>query len=776
MAQAKKKKEKEEVVEVDPNFYSAKTHLQDKVREIGTLAATAKPANAALEDDTILTKPEIITHEKLMDALRESGRGYDMDLIERAFVTADELHKGVCRRSGEPYICHPLAVARLLVDLGMDSESIAAALLHDVVEDTPITIEEVESKFGPDVALLVDGVTKLTKIQFSSIEEQQAENLRKMLLAMSQDVRVMIIKLCDRLHNMRTGDAWPEQKRRDKALETMEVYAPIANRLGILNIKEELEDRSLHYLDPVSYQEICQLLSEKNGEEFLSKVSANIDKRLQESEITNATMKRRVKSVYGIYRKMYMQSKSFDEIYDIYAVRIILDTVAECYNALGLIHDMYHPLPNRFKDYISTPKPNGYQSLHTTVIGHEGIPFEVQIRTREMDEMAEYGVAAHWRYKEGISAPQDSLDTRLAWVRQLLENQRMSDDAGNLLRDLKSDLLPEEVFAFTPKGDVINLPAGANCIDFAYAIHSAVGNRMIGCKVNNRMVPIDHQVNTGEIIEIITGPADKGPSRDWLKSVKTSEAKSKIRNWFKKMCREENIAEGKDLLSKELRRNQIFVRDDEWDDYINEVTHRMRKNTPDELYAAIGYGGLTLANCLPRLREEYAKLRAADEPKKVEVTTVAPQHATDGVIVEGMDNCPIKFAKCCSPLPGDDIVGFVTRGFGVSIHKRICANAMASMRDPENADRWVKARWAEDRQQNFKATLEISALDRDGLLGDVAGALQDMHVPIYAINARQSEKGCVVMNLTVGITNTEHLKGVLARLKKIKDVLTVTRG
>ena len=774
------KKREEPVVEESSDFYSAKTHLQNKVREIGTLAATAKPANAALEQEDVITRPEIITYDKLVDALHQSGRSYDMELIQRAYETADDLHKGVCRRSGEPYICHPLAVARLVLDLGMDSESIAAALLHDVVEDTPITIQEVESKFGPDVALLVDGVTKLTQIQFSSFEEQQAENLRKMLLAMSQDVRVMIIKLCDRLHNMRTGDAWPPQKRRDKALETMEVYAPIANRLGILNIKEELEDRSLHYLDPVSYQEICHLLSERNGEEFLSRTSANIQKRLVESDITNATMKRRVKSVYGIYRKMYMQAKSFDEIYDVYAVRIILDTVAECYNALGLIHDMYHPLPNRFKDYISTPKPNGYQSLHTTVIGHEGIPFEVQIRTREMDEMAEYGVAAHWRYKEGISTRQDALDARLAWVRQLLENQRMSDDAGNLLRDLKNDLLPEEVFAFTPKGSVINLPAGATCIDFAYAIHSAVGNRMIGCKVNNRMVPIDHQVNTGEIIEIVTGPADKGPSRDWLKIVKTSEARSKIRNWFKKMCKEENIAEGKDILTKEMRRNQIFVRDDEWDGFIEEVARRMRKNTPDELYAAIGYGGLTMANCLPRLREEYAKLRATDEPKQVEMTTVMPHHATDGVVVEGMDNCPIKFAKCCSPLPGDEIVGFITRGFGVSIHKRICANAVAGMRDPSNSARWVKAYWEQPdkdkNQQSFKATLEINALDRDGLLGEVAMALQDMHVPIYAVNARQAEKGYASMSLTVGITNTEHLRRVENRLAKIKDVLSVMRG
>ena len=487
--------------------YTAKTHLQHQVREIGTVAATAAPAEEADYMVPSEARPEIITYDKLTEAIRASGRAYNTDMIEKAYRMANDAHKDARRRSGEPYICHPLAVARLVLDLGMDTESIAAALLHDVVEDTPITIDEVKSAFGAEVALLVDGVTKLTKIQFSSIEEQQAENLRKMLLAMSQDVRVMIIKLCDRLHNMRTGDAWPEQKRRDKARETMEVYAPIANRLGILNIKEELEDRSLHYLDPVGYEEISKLLSERSGEEFLAGVSALIEKRLEESGIHGAAMKRRVKSIYGIYRKMFVQNKAFDEIYDVYAVRIILDTITECYSALGLIHDMYHPLPNRFKDYISTPKPNGYQSLHTTVIGHEGIPFEVQIRTRQMDEQAEYGVAAHWKYKEGLGG-HDKLDERLAWVRQLLENQRVSEDSGNLLHDLKSDLLPEEVFAFTPKGDVINLPAGATCIDFAYAIHSAVGNRMVGCKVNNRMVPIDHVVATGEIDP---GPRRQGP-------------------------------------------------------------------------------------------------------------------------------------------------------------------------------------------------------------------------------------------------------------------------
>ena len=757
--------------------YSAKTHLHQPMAapETATVAATALPANAPEGALPSEVRPEIVTYDKLVEAIKASGKAYNMEMIDKAYNMANDAHKGVCRRSGEPYICHPLAVARLVLDLGMDTESIAAALLHDVVEDTPTTVEQIKAAFGEEVALLVDGVTKLTKIQFSNIEELQAENLRKMLLAMSRDVRVMIIKLCDRLHNMRTGDAWPEQKRRDKARETMEVYAPIANRLGILNVKEELEDRSLHYLDPIGYEEINKVLRERAGEEFLAGVSGVIEKRLEESGIEGATIKRRVKSIYGIYRKTIMQNKSFDEIYDIYAVRIILDTLAECYSALGLIHDMYHPLPNRFKDYISTPKPNGYQSLHTTVIGHEGVPFEVQIRTRKMDEMAEYGVAAHWKYKEGLDG-HDKLDERLAWVSQLLENQRVSEDSGNLLHDLKSDLLPEEVFAFTPKGDVINLPTGATCIDFAYAIHSAVGNRMVGCKVNNRMVPIDHIVSTGEIIEVILGPADKGPSRDWLKIVRTSEAKSKIRNWFKKMRREENIQQGRDALARELRREMIFIPDDALDEFVGSCCRRLRQNNAEELYAAIGYGGITIANCLPKLKEEWQKRKEDDKTEQLAKVDLSRVHATDGVVVEGFDNTPIKFAKCCSPLPGDPIVGFITRGFGVSIHKQSCANAISSMKDPTNAPRWVKAYWADSVKDSYKAGLEIIALDRNELLRDVLAALADIRVPIYTMNARQVENNCAVVSLTIGINNTEHLNRVVARLAKIKDVLKVTRN
>ena len=716
-----------------------------------------------------------MTYEDLKKAVADTGRPYDIQMLDKAYALADKAHAGQNRRSGEPYICHPLNVALLLVELGMDTESLAAALMHDVVEDTHVRLDEISASFGPDVARLVDGVTKLTKIQFSSVEEQQAENLRKMLLAMSQDVRVMIIKLCDRLHNMRTGDAWPEQKRRDKALETMEVYAPIAHRLGISNIKEELEDRSLRYLDPVGYQEIQDLLAGSGGEAFVTGVASVIEERLAENGMPNAVMKSRVKSVYGVYRKMFIQDRDFEEIYDVYAVRIILDTVAECYNALGVIHDMYHPIPNRFKDYISTPKPNMYQSLHTTVIGHEGIPFEVQIRTKEMDQMAEYGVAAHWKYTAGVQGS-DKLDERLAWVRQLLESQRESDDAGSLLQDIKGDLLPEEVFAFTPKGDVINLPAGATAIDFAYAIHSAVGNRMMGAKVNGRIVPIDHKVATGEIIEVITGPADKGPSRDWLKIVTTSEARNKIRNWFKKERKEENIQQGREALEKEMRRNLVNIPDDQWDGFMAEIARRQRLNTAEEMYAALGYGGLQLSRLMGKIKDEYAKMRAAQPRPAVLGDIPLRQHkGTDGVVVEGIDNCLVKFAKCCSPLPGDEIVGFITRGFGVSIHKKDCENAQASMANPENRERWVNAHWEEQVQENYKATLEMVAMDRDGLVGDVAVALGELRVPIYALTARSADNGRASMSATLGISSTEHLNSVVAKLRKVKDMITVTR-
>ena len=714
------------------------------------------------------------TYDELMQTIADSGRPYDMEKIEKAYHLANAAHAGQTRLSGESYVSHPLAVASLLIDLGLDTDSICAALLHDVVEDTDTALAEIQSDFGVDVALLVDGVTKLGRIKFSSVEEQQAENLRKMLLAMSKDVRVMLIKLCDRLHNMRTGDAWAPQKRRDKALETMEVYAPIAHRLGMSNVKEELEDRSLQYLDPVGYEEITGYLSRNGGADaFISGIADKIKERLTENNMPEATMKKRIKSVYGIYRKMYMQNRTFEEIYDVYAVRIILDTVGECYNALGVIHDMYHPIPSRFKDYISTPKPNMYQSLHTNVIGHAGIPFEVQIRTWEMDQTAEYGVAAHWKYKAGVSTS-DKLDDRIAWVRQLLESQRESEDAGDLLRDIKSELLPEEVFAFTPKGDVINLPAGATVIDFAYAIHSAVGNRMIGAKVNSRIVPIDHKVVTGEIIEVLTGPKDKGPSRDWLNIVATSEAKNKIRNWFKKERKEENIIEGKAALEKEMRRNLISIPEDKYDDFMLDMARRQRLNSTEELYAALGYGGLQLSRLMIKLKDEYTKMVKEQTPVAVFDVPIKKQKSSEGVIVEGIDNCLVKFAKCCNPVPGDNIIGFITRGFGVSIHKRDCCNVKLGL-EGEDAPRWVRAYWAESVKESFKSTLEISAMDRDGLTADVAVLISELRLPCYSLNARQLSDGRANMTITIGVNNTEHLNTVINRLKKIKSITSIIR-
>ena len=712
-------------------------------------------------------------YQELEQKITSAGIPADLGRVRAAFECADRAHSGQKRRDGSPYVSHCIAAAIITAEMGLDEDSIISALLHDTIEDTSLTHNDIARSFGTSVADIVEGVTKLTRVQYTSVEEQQMENMRKMLLAMAKDIRVILIKMADRLHNMRTMAYQSEEKQRIKSLETMEIYAPIAHRLGISNIKEELEDRSLHYLDPVGYETIRDLLN-KHGDEFLHQVCHTIARHLSENGIQKATIRHRVKSIYGIYRKMYMQNKDFEEIYDIYAVRIILDDVPECYTALGLIHDMYHPLPNRFKDYISTPKPNGYQSLHTTVIGREAIPFEVQIRTWDMDRMAEYGIAAHWKYKAGITGSSDKLDERLAWVRQLLESQRSSADATDLLSDIKSDLLPEEVFAFTPRGDVINLPAGATAIDFAYAIHSAVGNRMIGAKVNNRIVPIDHKVQTGEIIEIITGSENRGPSRDWLNIVKTSEAKNKIRNWFKKERREENIQEGRDALEREMRRNLMTLTDEQHDVFMETLARRNRCNSVEEMYAAIGYGGLQISRMLPKLKEEYTKLQAA-EPKPVTVE-LKRMHSSDGVIVEGIDNCPIKFAKCCSPLPGDEIIGFVTRGFGVSIHKRDCANARESMRHPENADRWVRAYWDEAEEENYKATLDIVCIDRANLVSDVALALGDMRVPIYSLTARAAEQGRARMSVTVGITNTEHLNSVVARLKKIKDVVSVMRN
>lgn len=724
--------------------------------------------------------------EELMAALKESNRPYDFDMITQAYEYADKAHEGQMRQSGEPYITHPIAVARILVELGMDTETICAGLLHDVVEDTASTLDEIKKMFGADVALMVDGVTKLTKLSYSSKEQRQAENVRKMLLAMAKDVRVIIVKLADRLHNMRTGEYWKEYKRREKALETMEVYAPLADRLGIRSIKEELEDISLRFLDPIAYEEIERMLKLKKEERerFLDAIQEKIRERLNK-EGMKFFLQSRVKSIYGIYRKVYMQGRNFDEIYDVYAVRVIVDTSYECYSVLGIMHDEFTPIPKRFKDYISTPKANMYQSLHTTVLDKEGgIPFEIQIRTWEMHYTAEYGIAAHWKYKAGIEK-KDELEERLAWVRQLLEVQQDSGDAQDIVRSIKSDIAPEECFVFTPKGDVINLPTGSTVIDFAYAIHSEVGNRMTGAKVDGRIVPLDFKLETGMIVEIITskGPGN-GPSRDWLKIVKTSEARTKIRAWFKKERREENIITGKEELEREFKRNLINVPENELEDFVLNLAKRQHINTLEDFYAAIGYGGVLLSRLMPRVKEEFQKTyrSAAEEEKKAALlpqqTAAAgkkPGKPTSGVIVEGLDSCLVKFAKCCNPLPGDPIVGFITRGYGVSIHKQDCVNVLNS--PAENEGRWVRAEWASNvTSEKFKSTIDITSQPRDTLLADVTILLSNMHIPMHALVAKESKDHSVILiQVTVEVNGVDQLSYLLNSLRAIKGVEDVRR-
>ena len=725
--------------------------------------------------------------QDLLDLLDRSGKPHDKNSIINAYDLANAAHKGQCRVSGEPYISHPIAVAMILADLGMDDECIQAALLHDVVEDTEIPLEQISRQFGSDVALLVNGVTKLGQISYqTSREERQAENVRKMLLAMAQDVRVIIIKLADRLHNMRTIEVMPEQKRRDKALETMEVYAPLAHRLGIRAVKEELEDRSLRYLDPVAYREIERMLALKqvDRQNFLEKIKQKIRERLS-SEYSEIHIDGRVKSVYGIYRKMYMQGRAFEEIFDIYAVRIIVDSVMDCYNVLGIIHDLFQPIPNRFKDYISTPKPNMYQSLHTTVIDKEAIPFEVQIRTWDMHHTAEYGIAAHWKYKAGISG-KDKLEERLAWIRQLIENQKEADDVEDIVHSIKSDLAPEEVYVFTPKGRVISLPVGSTVIDFAYAIHTEVGNRMVGAKVDGRMVALDTKVHTGQIIEIITtNLKDHTPSRDWLKIAKTSQARNKIRNWYKKERREENIEQGRNELEREFRRNMISLPDGKLKEFLLGIARRQHFEAVEDFLAAVGYGGVLLSKIMPRIKDDFTRQYRSNLPEdpteRVLATKVPPRknrRASSGGIVEGLDSCLVKFARCCNPLPGDEIIGFVTRGYGVSIHKKDCQNVVNSLNDPNNAERWVHSEWAMEsaKKESFKSTIEILTDGRIGSLADISVALSSMRISISTLVAREAKQGENIVTVTFTVSDIEQLQFIINNLSKIPGVESVSRS
>ena len=719
----------------------------------------------------------------------------DTQRLYDAFTFADAEHHGQLRKSGEPYIIHPLAVADIVADLGLDTDSVIAALLHDCIEDTPATHEDIAKKFGPTVAELVEGVTKLTRMQYVSKEEEQMENLRKMLMAMSHDIRVILIKICDRLHNMRTMEYQSPRKQREKSLETMEIYAPIAHRLGMQKLKWELEDLSLRYLDPVGYQEIEKQLAERSSahEEFLASVQHRIQQRMDEEGI-HCTVYGRVKHIYSIYRKMYTQNKTLDEIFDLYAFRVIVDDIPECYNVLGCIHDMFTPVLGRFKDYISTPKPNLYQSLHTTVIGREGIPFEVQIRTWAMHQTAEYGVAAHWKYKQGMANAKLGTESQFEWVRKLLESQQ-DTDAEEFVRTLKVDLFADEVFVFTPNGDVKSLPAGATPIDFAYNIHSAVGNHMIGARVNGRMVPFDYQLENGEIVEVITSKSAKGPSRDWLNICKSNEARNKIRQWFKKERREENIATGRAAFESELKHAKLSLAAITAEDVLPHILHKVRFNSLDELYASIGYGGTTAVKTVSKIQDELLRLgrlkaeKAAAAGKALEDSVIVPgstqspptgptrpRHSDSGIIVEGLGNCMVKFAKCCTPVPGDPVIGFITRGYGVSVHRRDCPNVAISQSKPEEADRWINVTWAEESLPTYKTALELSAKDRSGLTLDLAMALSSAQVKVSSLSARSLPDGHAAVNLVVEVKDLKELNGVINKLNNIQGVYYVARS
>ncbi len=727
---------------------------------------------------------------KLMDMLASAGRSYDMEKIRIAAEYAASLHEGQLRVSGEPYISHPIAVAEIAVGLGLDTNSICAALLHDTVEDCSdkTNLKEIEKRFGAEVAMLVDGLTKLVDLHIEDKEEAHIENLRKMLLAMSKDVRVIFIKLCDRLHNMRTLAVKSDPKRRSTALETMHVYAPLAHRLGIQKIKQELENLCISYLDPIGYDEVQTYIKEKYGESvnFIERVTKQVEDKLRENSI-NYQLKGRIKSAYSIYRKMYNQQKSFDQIYDFYAMRIIVDTELECYTALGLIHEMFKSVPGRFKDYISTPKPNMYRSLHTTVIGSDGIPFEVQIRTWEMHHIAEYGIAAHWKYKSGEKSGED-MDKKLEWISRLIETETDAKDPDEFLNALKTDLFQDETFVFTPKGDVLALPQGATVIDFAYSIHSGVGNSMIGAKINGMIVPIDSCPKTGDIVEILTSSASKGPSRDWLGIVKTSEARTKIRGWFKKEKRADNIVAGKDMVDAEFSRWKHSYTDNQRNEIVATVGQRIGFASADDLYNTLGYGGISMSKVAGKLHDEFEKTVAvvAPEPKQeikaedVKTSTPKTLKQGGGIVVDGEHGCQVKFAKCCNPLPGDKVVGFITKGYGISIHKHDCPNYLVMANNPENADRLVPAQWESGTgtgsNDMYEAQLSVYVVDRLGIVADISVALSDMRVFLLQINTTRSGTDKSVINLKISCKNVDHYHSIVARLRSIDGVTDVTRG
>ena len=732
--------------------------------------------------ETNVTKPATI--EQLLLDIDATGKNYDKQKIIKAYEYAAMLHEGQFRQSGEPYISHPVSVAQIVLGMELDTDSVCSALLHDTVEDCAdkTDLGVIKKEFGEPVARIVDGLTKLVEFPFEDKEEAHIENLRKMFLAMSKDIRVLFVKLCDRVHNMRTLDAKPEEKRRVIALETMYVYAPLAHRLGMQKIKQELERLSLSYLDPIGYEEVRHDIQKKFGanKDFLQRAKDYVSEKLKENNL-EFTLEGRVKSVYSIYKKMYNQNKSFDEIYDFYAIRIIVETELECYTVLGIIHDLFKSIPGRFKDYISTPKPNMYRSLHTTVIGRDGIPFEVQIRTYEMHHVAEYGIAANWKYKTGATASAD-IDKKLKWIADFVETENDTKDPDEFLNALKIDIFQDEVFAFTPKGDVIALPNGATVIDFAYSIHSAVGNKMTGAKVNGMIVPIDHILSNGEIVEILTSSQTKGPSRDWLKIVKTGEARNKIRQWFKKEQRSENIAMGKAEIDKEFSKFGFVCTEAQKNEVLLNVARRVGIQDVDDAYNIIGYGGLTVSKISQKLKDEFERVVKPVKTDKPTLDDMAEagkkkvKKSNGGVIIDGVDGCVVKFSKCCSPIPGDSIIGFITKGFGVSVHKADCPNVKMQIENPENKDRIVSAEWAGDgfSREMFEATLNVTAHNSFTIVADLTAVVADMRVSLLAINM-QTLGSEIAISLTVGCRNTEHLQQIMSRIRSIRDVETVTR-
>jgi GTP pyrophosphokinase len=732
------------------------------------------------------------TFKALSERIRAVGKNYDIERIKAAFELADSAHDGQKRKSGEPYIAHPIAVAHILLELCMDTDTIVAALLHDVVEDTDITLDTLRRRFGEPVADLVDGVTKIGKIKLRAPgesddqegvpivlteEEQKAENIRKILVAMSKDIRVIIIKLADRLHNMRTLDSLRPDKQRRIALETISFYAPLAHRLGIAAMKDEMENKSLFFLDEFAYREIEEVLErhKQRRDDFIGKITARIKVRLSDLR-PPPVIEGRIKGIYSLYRKWYTTGKTLDEIYDVYAIRVIVDVTPDCYNVMGVIHDMFTPLPARFKDYIASPKVNGYQSLHTTVLGKEGQPFEVQIRTHDMHNTARFGVAAHWRYKLGQTGKHQNTQTKFDFIRQLLEQQQHSDDVELLAEAIKTDLSPDEVYVFTPQGEVKSLPQGATVVDFAYIVHTQVGNKMTGAKVHGKMVSYDYVLKTGDLVEIkISNSENHGPNRSWLDYAKTNGAKSKIRNWLKRERRDENIASGKAYIDSVLRRDGIRA----FDEDLAEVAEKHRYDTLDDFYAAIGYGGVSLINAAMWVKDDLA---AKKSPLPVDTEALVSRNIkrkqSAGVTVEGIEGCLVRYANCCNPLPGDAITGFITRGFGVAVHKTDCINMVArKIAQNDNSDeRIVCVEWSSETARDYyNATIEIIAEDRTGLLADVTAAIAGNHIFIVSNNSRLLRNGNAALNYTIEIANLEQLANLMTKIKKIDKVISVER-